>query len=330
MAQKQREFRSAESYTEERISRDHVEPFLTSRGWNVVENHRRKVGQGESQLITACSSAGESVKMRVRLCWRRGGRNANESLYSAAQIRARLVDGDWDKTLDYLTARDVKQGVTHTLLLQRDRAAIVYAALLPTKALKAIWLRQRDVSDILIRSGALGRSRRNHAKNGQSPTLWLQDDRYPRAREVAEALWQYAGVIDLLRQPKTASAVIDDTFDDCPGLDYAQLGRDAGERTSSLRSGVRRDSKVRAKVLERAHHTCERVSCRASRLYPGFLDVHHVLGAESSDRVWTCVALCPNCHREAHLASDAQRINEELRLLALSFAPKVIGKALSQ
>jgi 5-methylcytosine-specific restriction protein A len=159
--------------------------------------------------------------------------------------------------------------------------------------------------------------------NGQSPTLWLQDDRHPRAHEVADALWQYAGVVDLVRQPATASAVVaeDDTFDDCPGLDYAGLGRDAGQRMSNLRSGVRRDPRVRAKVLERAEHTCERASCRASRPYPGFLDVHHVLGAEASDRFWTCVALCPSCHREAHIAPDATKINDDLRAYAMTFAP---------
>ena len=322
MAQKQRAFRSAESYAEERISRDAVEPFLVTHGWTVIENNRRKVGQGESQVITARSLSGDTIRMRVRLCWRRGGRKATENLYSAAQLRARTVDGDWNKTIDHLTTRDVRQGVTHTLLFQRDRAAIVHAALLPTNALKSIWLRQRDVSNELIRAGVLGRSRRNHATNGQSPTLWLQDDRHARAHEVADALWQFEGVVDLVRQPATAPAITDDTFDDCPGLDDAQLGRDTGQRTSIVRSGVKRDAKVRAKVLERAGNICERVKCGASRYYPGFLDVHHILGVEMSDRIWTCVALCPNCHREAHLSPEANTINEELRVFASSFAPK--------
>jgi 5-methylcytosine-specific restriction protein A len=131
MAAKKRDFRSAESYVEERISRDAVEPFLKARNWTVIKNDRRKVGQGESQVVTAQAPAGETVKMRVRLCWRRGGRKATEGLYAAAQIRARTIDGDWEKTLDHLVARDARQGVTHTLLLQRDGAAIVYAALVP-------------------------------------------------------------------------------------------------------------------------------------------------------------------------------------------------------
>src|SRR5688500_20252242 len=37
--------------------------------------------------------------------------------------------------------------------------------------------RQRDISSELIRTGALGRRRKNHAMNGHSPTLWLQDER---------------------------------------------------------------------------------------------------------------------------------------------------------
>ncbi|MBU9434829.1 HNH endonuclease [Burkholderia multivorans] len=28
--------------------------------------------------------------------------------------------------------------------------------------------------------------------------------------------------------------------------------------------------------------------------------MHHILGVEKGDRIWNCVALCPNCHRDTH------------------------------
>jgi len=73
-------------------------------------------------------------------------------------------------------------------------------------------------------------------------------------------------------------------------------------------------------VLKRAEGRCERELCGVHRPYSGFLDVHHILGGSVSDRVWTCVALCPNCHREAHFALDRDAINAELRDYARRFA----------
>lgn len=191
------------------------------------------------------------------------------------------------------------------------------------EALKAIWLRQRDVSAALIAEGVMGRRHKNHAMNGESPTIYLQDDRnLPRSPEVAQVVWGWPGVIDVARLPLAAATNLpDDTLDDCPGLSDAAAGSDGAGRVQALRSGVRRDPVVREQVGSRAQMRCERPSCGASRPYAGFLDVHHILGAEKSDRAWTCVALCPNCHREAHVAPDADDINAELLVYADRFRP---------
>ncbi|AIO34480.1 HNH endonuclease family protein [Burkholderia cenocepacia] len=53
--------------------------------------------------------------------------------------------------------------------------------------------------------------------------------------------------------------------------------------------------------------------------YPGFLDVHHILGVEKGDRVWNCVALCPNCHRDARHSPDADGLNSQLLASAEQF-----------
>lgn len=210
--------------------------------------------------------------------------------------------------------------VTHFLLVQRGEGSdIVLAALIPVSELLPIWCAQRDISKRLIGEGRLGRRKKNHAMNGSSPTLWLQDDNAP---DVAAALWGHAGVYDLAKieeaDERDSRDTLDDTFDDLPGIDYSLIGSDGAAAIMVHRSEVKRDPRVRAVVLERAGGKCER--CGTSRGYPGFLDVHHVLGVEKSDRVWTCVAICPNCHRETHVAPNHLEINEELLHLAMRFA----------
>lgn len=181
-----------------------------------------------------------------------------------------------------------------------------------------IWWRQYETSNELIKKGQLGRATKNHAANGHSPTLWLQDDRFEDGHRVADQLWHHDGVIDLRRLNRSKEKADEDTFDDCPGIDL-DLGRDEGTRVQIIRSAVARDPAVREQVRRRAAGSCERCGC--SKGYPGFLDVHHVMGVEKSDRVWTCVALCPNCHREAHVSPDAEAIKTELSLFASQFRP---------
>lgn len=124
---------------------------------------------------------------------------------------------------------------------------------------------------------------------------------------------------------EAAAPLIDDTIDDLPGADYSRLGSDGADRFHTERSFVKRDPRVRRRVIERAKNRCERSSCSEQRPYPGFLDVHHILGIDTSDRVWTCVALCPNCHREAHFSPSRDKINEELLVYALQFKSKALG-----
>lgn len=315
-----RAFRGEDSYIAERITRGMVKPFLEQKGFTNVEDIRVRYGNNESQLVEALDPAGSGLKMHVQSCWRREGRNARERLYSAAQLLSRIKDGDWDGSIRGKFERAAARGVTHSLLVQRDGAHFVFAAQVPLDAVLPIWKQQRAISDELIKRGALGRQTKNHAANGNSPTIWLQDDRSERAREVPAALWSYTGVIDLVKLPDAPVAAegFDDSFDDCT-VDHEQLGADGAHRVPVVRSMVRRDRRVRAEVVRRAKGCCERAKCRNSRDWSGFLDVHHILGAEKSDRVWNCVALCPTCHREAHFAPDHDSINSELLAYASAF-----------
>lgn len=310
-----RPFRTLESYKFEKVSRDAVAPFLKARG--ILDLQEKRLGN--SQIVSATMPDGLPVRMRVRLCWRRDGRNPRENKYSAFQLQSKNAGGDWDAALKHVADRDISKGITHTLAIQGDGRAFVYAVMIPTREIPAIWKRQREVSDRLIRQGGMGRPRKNHAENGSSPTIWLQDTRTPKANAIAELLWDWPGVIDLNKLDAVMPARVDDTFDDCPGQDTLRLGSDAPGRATTQRSFVKRDPRVRKVVLQRAHGKCEREGCGTGRDFPGFLDVHHILGAAKSDRVWNCVALCPNCHRESHYSPVSDEINRLLLIFAEKF-----------
>lgn len=313
-----RPFRTKASIEAESATRASVVPLLHSRGFEDIAEHREKRGTAETQIITA-RLADLSFKMHVRLCWRRNGRKTSEGKYSAAQLRARLRGDDWDATLDFLAAQAASNGVTHFLFVQDSTEGTVFAVLVPSDQVPAIWQRQRQVSAEIIAAGENEGGTKNHAENGSSPTIWLQDDRKPSTPAVAAVLWNWPGIINVLALPANGDPVGDDSLDDLP-IDARLWGRDNGERYTAVRSGYRRDQKVRTAVLERANGKCERDACGANRPYSGFLDVHHILGVGISDRAWTCVALCPNCHREAHFAPDRAAINQSLAIFAKQFA----------
>lgn len=79
-----------------------------------------------------------------------------------------------------------------------------------------------------------------------------------------------------------------------------------------------RDPKVRDYVLARAGGKCELCGAPAPfNLANGalFLEVHHIrqLASAGPDTTSNAVALCPNCHREAHLGARKNTISKKLR-----------------
>lgn len=317
-----REFRSLDSYNAERESRDMIEVFLTERGFRNVRDRRKPHGVAESQTIYATSPSGEDIAIRVRLCWRR--RNPGDT-FSAAQLLFKIKDNDAGTSIQRKIDREVAQGVTHTLFFQREYGLDVsHAALIPQSEILSVWRAQRDAFASLLKLGRLGRKKKNPAVNGDSPTLWLHDENAPEAND---AVWKHSGVIDLLKlevsvpQVSHEKVVEGDTFDDLTGYDPALIGGDEAVRVKLQQSGVKRDPRVRREVLTRANWKCENDECGTGRAYKGFLDVHHILGVEKSDRVWNCVALCPNCHREAHASPDEEALNAKLLSYANAFKP---------
>jgi 5-methylcytosine-specific restriction enzyme A len=321
MAVGKRAFRSPESIEAERFTRACVQPYLSSRGFTVLADERR----GPEQLVSAITPSGEKLRMRVRTCWKWAFVPSAERRVSACQLTAGN-NGGWEATFGRIAAAQDKAGTSHILFVQGDEVGIQLAALVPSPLLYPIWQRQRDVCSAQISSGRMGRIKANFVENGDSPTIWLKDERAPGGKDVADVFWTWPGVQDLGKLTQVEAASEDDTFDDLTGVDYSMYGADGAPRVKTTRSEVKRDDRVRRKVLERASG-CERESCGERRVYAGFLDVHHVLGVERSDRVWNCVALCPNCHREAHFSPERDKLNAELIEYARRFAPATLKPA---
>jgi 5-methylcytosine-specific restriction protein A len=325
MADGKRAFRGVESFEAEALTRDLISPFLEARGLSDLDDHRDRVGKdGQSQIIKATDFDGHPICIRVKICWTWANNRAPKRNYSASQLAARM-HGDWVTGFDSLMERQKKAGITHYLIVQGDDTSIQLGALIPIAAVRPIWEQQREVSQRLIDAGKLKGQKKNHAENGGSPTLYLMDLRRAAAKEVTDVLWDWPGVIDLMRMQVTV-APADDSVDDMP-VDYSMYGSDKAPRVKTQSSGVKRDPRVRRAVVRRATEGCERQGCEDTRTYPGFLDVHHILGAGKSDRVWNCVALCPNCHREAHYSPEADRINAALYEYAKQFEPSYVKLA---
>jgi 5-methylcytosine-specific restriction protein A len=288
-----------------------IEAFLAKKGFQDIRDERTYHGKTQSQTIHAQTPSGVSVSMRVKLCWRR--QKPGAATKSAAQLMARAKHDQWEASIQARLDNYQAEGITHLLLVQREANAIALAALAPLSVVLPIWCAQRDVSTMVIESGRFKNRTKNHAMNGSSPTLWLRDEAAP---EVPAQLWDHPDVVDIGSGGSSSLATIDDTYNDLPGIDIELIGADGGKKLRVQRSYVRRDPKVRAAVRRRAQGVCERAGCGAHRDYPGFLDVHHILGVAKSDRVFNCVALCPNCHRDAHFGPNSVAINDALLAIA--------------
>lgn len=299
--------RGPESIAEEKETRPMVTPFLEGIGFTALLD----AAGGRGQIINGLSPDGRAVSMRVKLCWRLG-RVGKRPGYSAAQILM-TDNGNMSEAVETFFDGWKTDGCTHLLVLQREGAGFRHAALVPVESAAVVWETQRSECDRLISAGQNGRKKKNQAENGRSPTLYLEDDQAP---SVAAVFWNHPAVVNLL-EPYPFTSASDDTEDDLVGFDPNLLGRDSSSRTMRMTSGVRRDPAVRREVVLRSNGSCE--NCGAKRDFPGFLDVHHILGAEKSDRFYTCVALCPNCHREAHFSTDREAINRRLLEFASRF-----------
>lgn len=235
---------------------------------------------------------------------------------------------DYDAALSGHMAKLAARGVTHVLFVPSDDPKPGPCALIGVDAVYDVWRSQRDAVQVEIDAGRERRA--NFVENGAGPTLWLGLEEKPgRAavnRVLLDALWTHPAVTVLSAAGviSSARAAAMDSLDDLLAVDESEddVGSDQPSRKVALRSYVQRDPEVRRRVRGRAVNGCENPGCEVKHTYRGFLDVHHVFGVENSDREWTCVALCPNCHRAAHWSPEAEALNRRLVEEALRLAGK--------
>jgi integrase len=131
-----------------------------------------------------------------------------------------------------------------------------------------------------------------------------------------------ANAPQLAARPKTRRLAVRDPFypDGSIGIandSYQDLlipdllpSQTAGSFVSKFSNEVR-DARIRNAVLIRSIGRCER--CGFSSGNPALLEVHHLISmAEAHDTYNNCVALCPNCHRLAHILPACELIEAEL------------------
>ena len=100
------------------------------------------------------------------------------------------------------------------------------------------------------------------------------------------------------------------------GLKIEPMGHSTPNQVSVTSTSYVRDPRIRAWVADLAKGICEGCGEKAPFEVDGlpFLEVHHVkhLAQKGSDSITNAVALCPNCHRRCHLASDRHEFTESL------------------
>lgn len=77
----------------------------------------------------------------------------------------------------------------------------------------------------------------------------------------------------------------------------------------------RRDSRVRDAALKLAGGSCERCGQQGFLTTTGerYLETHHVVGVaeRGPDTIDNIIAVCPNCHRQAHFAANRVQVERD-------------------
>ncbi len=76
-------------------------------------------------------------------------------------------------------------------------------------------------------------------------------------------------------------------------------GKDAGKKivyTDTVPGREPIPQKLYTQVMNRANYHCKNPDCK----YQGKPEIHHINQDNKDNRFWNLIALCPNCHTDAH------------------------------
>jgi len=173
--------------------------------------------------------------------------------------------------------REASNGVTHWLVVQREDERILFAALFPVSEILTIWSAQRDAYDELIAAGGLGRVKSNPAKNGSSPTLYLQKRGAP---SVEAAIWGNPRVQDLaLWQLTGLLAEEADRSDSGAGTKYVPRFVDSRESVQRQIRARRGQQKFRDQLRWRYGNRCAVTGCAVLDI----LEAAHIIPYRGAD-----------------------------------------------
>ncbi len=107
--------------------------------------------------------------------------------------------------------------------------------------------------------------------------------------------------------------------DESSRLERLQNASKTPERTTVLSVGYKRNPDVIAQVILNAKGVCQYCLKPAPFKKPDgaiYLEVHHIihLSEGGNDSVKNAIALCPNCHKEAHFGSRKDEMRKEMQL----------------
>jgi len=170
--------------------------------------------------------------------------------------------------------------------------------------------------EITTDRGPLHRNRK--AAHSPGVTKWLSQVLHD---EVPSPAWTKPGAHRSGRRPD-GEIVVDDDFLKVASMDelrkVALLVAPESFQPKKREAIYRvRAKAVRLYVLKRANGRCEGCSA-AAPFYDAdgrpFLETHHTtrMADDGPDHPQTVIGICPNCHRRAHLARDAESFNASL------------------
>jgi 5-methylcytosine-specific restriction enzyme A len=127
-------------------------------------------------------------------------------------------------------------------------------------------------------------------------------------------------IVNKITEDKEFEEKIKDSLkeDENKRIERLQNASKTPERTTVLSVGYKRNPDVVAQVLLNAEGVCQYCSKPAPFQKPdgvSYLEVHHIihLSEGGDDSVENAIALCPNCHKEAHFGADKNEMRVRMK-----------------